>query len=556
VLSAPVIFLGGPDLAHDTIEHARWAHNFARQFWTGEGYPRWLSNVNGGLGSPVFFFYPPLPSYASAIFWPLLKGQDPAGWRIVGLGLALAMVLSGLAAFFWLRHLTGNGAALFGSVVYMIGPYHAAIDLYNRGAVAEFWTFVWMPCVLLCMHWIAEGDSRAFLPLAVSYSLLIYTHLAVTLCFSPFLVAAAFLLPERGRLRRAFGAGIALLLGTGLGAPFLFPAMLDQRRVHIELQLSDWFDYRKWWLFQRPPSLFDYRTRMLVFGVSMLLFMILAWWIIRKADAGQPLRRWAVIYSVFGIVSFLFTTQLSAPFWKLPYLPLLQFPSRFLAVTSVSVAALAALALAARRPDRLPAVQALGLLILLVWVAADAWAASAAFSRFRAIPAERANDYRRQVELQREYASFWPRHAALDRLHEPSALAAFLAAHPARSAVLIPAGEARVLSWTAREIVVQLAATTDSTLVLGHFYYPGWKFRSNGAGPDLPVGYTADGLLQVHVPAGSYRLAGSLGRSRAEQSGLWTGMIAGLIACGVAMYHLAWRGSAAPARTLGGRPHV
>ena len=39
----------------DTLFHAMWYTNFSAQLLAGDLYPRWLINLNGGLGSPVFF---------------------------------------------------------------------------------------------------------------------------------------------------------------------------------------------------------------------------------------------------------------------------------------------------------------------------------------------------------------------------------------------------------------------------------------------------------------------------------------------------------------------
>ncbi len=45
---------------HDFPFHLKWANHFSKQIWTGELYPRWLQDMNAGLGSPAFFFYPPI----------------------------------------------------------------------------------------------------------------------------------------------------------------------------------------------------------------------------------------------------------------------------------------------------------------------------------------------------------------------------------------------------------------------------------------------------------------------------------------------------------------
>lgn len=67
LLMLPLWWQGGSQ-GHDLFHHLLSGHYFARQLWQGELYPRWLMAMNGGFGSPTFFFYPPLPYYVSALF--------------------------------------------------------------------------------------------------------------------------------------------------------------------------------------------------------------------------------------------------------------------------------------------------------------------------------------------------------------------------------------------------------------------------------------------------------------------------------------------------------
>jgi hypothetical protein len=179
IVSWPVLVHGFPDLSNDGGDHARWDSHFAAQFWQGELYPRWLSNVSGGLGGASLYFYPPLQSFAASLFWPFVHGWDPYGWFISGYACVLATVLAGIAAFIWLRSFLGIGSALFGAVVYMIAPYHLAIDLYNRGAAAEYWIFVWLPLLMLAAGGIASNSRYSTASLGVCYALCVYSHASV-----------------------------------------------------------------------------------------------------------------------------------------------------------------------------------------------------------------------------------------------------------------------------------------------------------------------------------------------------------------------------------------
>jgi hypothetical protein len=51
----------------DSDTHAAYVHDFSRQFWGGELYPRWLTSANEGYGSPIFLVQYPLPYFILVI---------------------------------------------------------------------------------------------------------------------------------------------------------------------------------------------------------------------------------------------------------------------------------------------------------------------------------------------------------------------------------------------------------------------------------------------------------------------------------------------------------
>src|ERR1700690_2864490 len=71
VLALPMLIYGPMVKGDDTYEHLNYCRHFGEQFWGGEWYPRWLLNINHGLGSPTFFVYPPFGSYVYALLQPV-----------------------------------------------------------------------------------------------------------------------------------------------------------------------------------------------------------------------------------------------------------------------------------------------------------------------------------------------------------------------------------------------------------------------------------------------------------------------------------------------------
>lgn len=530
----PVLIHGLPDLSADGISHARWAHSVSGQFWQGEWYPRWLSSANGGFGAPSFFLYPPLATYGAILFSPLAEGRDPNGWLIAGWSAVLAGILSSVTAYFWLRDLTNPGAALFGAALYTISPYHLAIDLYNRGALAEYWAFAWMPLVLLAVKGCVEDRRWAIPLLGIGYGLLVFTHLPTVVCFSWIVPLVVWFMSKPGERIGAFvrtGAGIAL--GIGFGAVYLLPAMFDKGKSWIAVVDADpWFYYRNNFLFVKLVSILEYRVRVLVLVLSLAAATALWGWLTRKFDTDSKRRRLALLYFLIGVGSFCMMTHVSIPVYEVfPFLKKIQFPSRFAGTLTVAMAAGAALAFPFLRSLR---IRVLVAAIALAWVGVDAWAASMAFSAWRKVPEERAINDRKTMDMQREVYHQWPRPADSVRLGEIAPLEAFLAAHPARLLVLTAEGATAVVeSWKPRSIAIKVHSPANGLMTIGHFYYRDWQAHIEGSGQKAPVTPSPEGLLVVETPRGDYRLVLELIRDTPEQAGIWISSVSLWVICGL-----------------------
>ncbi len=548
LFSWPLLLHGAPDLSHDGVDHARWAKQFATQFWHGDLFPRWFTDVNGGFGGPSGFFYPPLTSYVSSLFWPLLSTHDPGGWLAAGYALALAEVLSGITAYWWLRSLVEPRAALLGAAIYAIAPYHLALDVYVRGASAEVWAFVWFPLVL----WSAEAQlrhSRWALPVAaLSYALAVLSHPTVSLCFAPIPAAYVFFFSEREeRLRNTAWIAAALLLGVSLNAQYLLPAIFDQDKAYVAGQTVGHGDYGNQWIWQdnhelaemghyvygklaRAPHELYWESLMklpfLVVSLTTAIAIAALFWLIRSREKQSRLLRIARFYGIVALLSLFLMTKFSALIWRTaPFLKFLQYPFRFNVMLVISVALLAALAVPYLRlaPARL--VAALLGAILLSWVGLDAYGAAQGYSVWRTVVPIRVEYFRQLVRTQIDYPTMWPRPGNNTVLSDFTAFDGFVAAHPPKTGKLEstsraePSGVEQVLSWAPRHVVLKIDSPRKTELTLNHFYYDGWEGRF-ADGTIEAAHPSPDGLIRLSVPQGSYEMVVELSRDRSERSGM------------------------------------
>lgn len=341
----------GADIQH----HVLWSENFAKQFWSGELYPRWLESENAGLGSPTFFFYAPLPFYVSALFHPLATISG-IPWFAVAAAATLAMAASGLAAYAWLRSFATPRASLTAAIFYMATPFHLGADLYARFAYAEFWGFVWMPLVLLASRPGQAGASsapsaiRTCVAVAIPYALLALTHLSTLLLFSaiPLLQAVALASPER-RLGHVFRVFAGMVLGFAMAAVFVVPAWGDQGFISIH-EINTLFLYGHYYHHFLIDSIGDPANAGVNWferGLDLWICLVLAFtayavmFLFRQE---RKLDRDAWFWILVALGSVLVSTRVAEPAWRiLPVFKIVQFPWRFGTVSTVSVTALSAM---------------------------------------------------------------------------------------------------------------------------------------------------------------------------------------------------------------------
>jgi hypothetical protein len=299
-----------------------WTDQFAAELARGNLYPRWLPASHDGLGSPVFYYYPPLSFYPAGLL--VLLGLTPGAAVIATFGLALAA--SGAAMYAWARDWTAQ--PLVAALFYMAAPYHLA-DFYGRGALAETAAIALIPLVALGMRKAAEG--RGMTTLALAYAGMILTHLPLALLASLLLVAPYGLLLGWKRPRDLLACAAALALGVGLSAIYLLPALtLEPWRDGALLWRHEILRPAHWLLTTGAAPLDGMRliTLMVIVVIAMPAFYLAYR---RSLWAGWALACCAL---VAGLVPF---------FWSLPLIQSVQFPFRALPLAEFGLATAIAL---------------------------------------------------------------------------------------------------------------------------------------------------------------------------------------------------------------------
>lgn len=297
-----------------------WLDQFARELGHGTLYPRWLSQSHHGLGSPVFYYYPPIAFYAASAF--VLAGI--AVYPSIIATFFLASALSGAAMYAWLKG--QSKLPLFGALLYMAAPYHL-FDFYMRGALAEYLAIAVLPLTMLGLRRNFDGRISGILLTALSYAALISTHLPLALLSSVFLIAPYALIRSRCRLASLAPAGASLLVGIGIASIYLVPAfLLEPYRDTANLWLQPNLQPQNWTIWQW--SIVDRSIMIDILLISMSLVLPLVMIIVRQKSG------WAVL----GLTCTLLAIGLVPLLWTAPLLKSVQFPFRLLPVADFAFA--------------------------------------------------------------------------------------------------------------------------------------------------------------------------------------------------------------------------
>jgi hypothetical protein len=517
ILTIPSIVYGFPAGGHDSQAHPTWYIQFSEQLWAGELYPRWLINENAGLGSPHFFYYAPVPYYLSSILRPLFA-SDPFGWHQLGTSAILALIASGFGAYLWIKNITNRHTAFVAAILYMIMPYHVAIDLYERGAFSEYWAFVWMPFILYFLTEIRNGRRFATLGLAVSYALLIMTHLPTTLIFSIIPVVYSFYVVDGADRRRAFLATIsAMILGIALSAIYLLPAMGTQDYVYLEREGIKAL-YTKNFLFAGNISTLRFTVELTLVVLGMMILASCAV-IISSSSLERRLKKERAFWITVGIVSLLMMTPLSKPIVQIfPVLLKIHLPWRFNAVLVVATVALSAIGIfSLRKPytDKVVVLTVISSLLVTSWVFFTIWQGIEEST----VDKEPVN---RIIQRGTFYLNFRPRWVLSDIRKS--------AEQTPQVSIYTGVGSVEIGSWKPRDIILEVNTPGSMVLTIGQLYYPGWTAQIMGEPCCLLIQPSKpEGLLRVSMPGGNYEVALRLTVSVLEYAGQMISAVSAVI---------------------------
>jgi hypothetical protein len=438
----------------------------------------------------------------------------------------LCLFVSGLCAYVWIGTMASARISLIVAVMYMLLPYHLAVDFYRRGALAECWALAWLPLALYFTTQVVRRKRYAVAGLGIAYALLIVSHLISVLIASALPLLLVLTLAERGRRIRALAtvAG-GLALGVAISASYLVPALASAKYFPVSRLGYLSADSIRANLLAMGPGLVTGHSLKSAFvqGVSIstidtALFIALCG-VIALINGPRSRRGLTLLWLAVCIVPLFLMSSASMKLWTSLHslTGAVQFPWRFDIILCIAALPLAAFVLSdASRKARL---RFASLAIVILFAATCLAGYGEAIKRYSLPPFP----YNSINEADGWFDSWKPR-----GMNDASAMRASTDA-PAR--FLAGQGAASVLLWSPRHIEVQTDCNGCGPLVINQLYYPEWKAQLASGLQPLSVGVALpQGLLEVQVPPGRQQVRLELPRGVAERAGNWVTFL-GVFAC-------------------------
>lgn len=348
VLSLPLL-KPGLHIIHDDQQITR-LFVFDQALESGQFPVRWVDGLGFGFGYPLFVFYPPLV-YALGEFFHILGFSLIASVKLV---FFLSIILSGFAMYVLVKEFYGRLEGVVSSLFYMLVPYRA-VDIYVRGALAESFSFVWLPLILWSFYQHHRTGSFSYIILGGLFlALLMITH---NLIFLPFMMVflpyLLFLIVKSKNKKQTIVYYLSsFCLALGLSAFFWIPAIAEKKYTIVdELLLVNLASYKIHFVY--PQQLWNWTwgfggsAQGLTDGISFkigklhilasigTLIMSLIHLIINKKLSTFNFQLSTFFFTLLALAAFM-TTFYSQFIWDLiKPLGYLQFPWRFLTFTAL-----------------------------------------------------------------------------------------------------------------------------------------------------------------------------------------------------------------------------
>ena len=483
------IYINGIPQGNDLPQHFQFAISYRESLQDQVVFPGWSGHSNLGYGDPGVRFYPPLAYY-------LLVGAESlvGNWYdATVLSVGVLFFLGGIGIYLWSKEWFDTGSSLVGAILYTVAPYHVN-QIYNAFTYAEFAAASLLPFCFWSITRVARTRNVSDIALlSVSYSLLVLTHLPLSILGSICLaIYAATLLARRDAIRQLSRLALGAAGGLIASGFYWYRLLLDLSYLnHSSPEFtSGAYDFSKNFILSYLYlSWSEYDGRSLWFADLTLLITaaffapgIYLFYRSESSRSSAPVPRVLLLF----LFAVLLASPISLPIWdNVRLIQQTQFPWRLMTIVSIAASVLAAAGwrhvLKAFTSEKRPlAIIAVGLYLLTFTFTATQVIRQASFT-------ERTdfNNLTDSLRTANSYECWWPVWARSSALND-------------RRIAVAGVRNVTIRSWEPSERTLTVQEGAETKLRLATFYYPNWVATVNGQ--EIAVQHGEDGAMMIPIP--------------------------------------------------------
>ena len=303
-----------------------------RELLSGQFPVRIMDRLGNGAGYLLFNFYGTLSYYIGAFYHllgiPLVKATK--------FTFLTGYIIGGIGMYFLTRKFSDKITASICTILFLTATY-VNYDVYTRGSMGEFFGFVMLPLLFWSFARVKSYKKLSEVLLAgLIYAFAIIAHPLTAVMGSFFLVVLVISLSWKKE--RIIGCLAGIILGLLLAAFSWMPVAFEQQYLSLTTNTFETQQYST--NFFTPLQLgglqkIAWGIKPPLLGVGLFIGALLGVCIsFKKSIKG---RRIGIFAALSLFLSFFMISSWSKFLWDLnPYVRLVQFPWRYLVITTIA----------------------------------------------------------------------------------------------------------------------------------------------------------------------------------------------------------------------------
>ncbi len=484
--------------SHDGWHIVARLYHFDQALRDGQFPVRWSGQLLGGFGYPLFIFSYQLPWFFAE---PLvLSGLDI--FTSLKLVFLITYCISGLTMYLWINRVWGKMAGFISAFLYLFTPYRF-VNILARANLGEAVSFLFIPLIFLALFQLSKKPNVRYIIIgSLGLAGLILSHmLAAPLFLLPLalftLLQLYFARKPKEYLLQVF---LMLLLGIGLAAYYLLPALYYKpltvfNDFYHGLYLNHFTPISK--LLYCPwgygaigtPGEISRQVGLVLWMtlvISVILMIVNFFKYKRKTSLLNQTQIMGVIFVTTFLIAIFLMTKQSLFFWKMiePY-TLIDFPWRYLAVTTFSGSVLGGYIVSQIQGWKKVVIFGF-IIILAVYTNRNHFRVN----QYTDIPLSLYVASETTTNTDDEYLPKWVDRAYAKKENMP----------------LIDSNEIQLKNIIRKtnRIFVDYHADKNSTINIFVMYFPGWNVQIDDV--KLPVTKGDKGNIKLDLPSGNHQL--------------------------------------------------